>query len=700
MSDLAGMFTPGPVVIVGASDRSGWSRGIYWNLTEVGSDPVWLVNPNHEVVHGAKAVASLDQVDDEIRLACVAVNASLVAESLEALGRRGVRNVVIIASGFQEAGPEGSARADEVRKIIDTYAMTVVGPNTTGLINVVEGFAPYSGVLSPTPRRGGVGIVSQSGALAGQLVKLANGRGIGLSRVLATGNELGITVSDGLSYLVEDEHTRAIAVFIEGIKDVQLFRRTALRALETGKPIIALKVGRTPEGRRSAMSHTGAVAGDDEVIEAAFRQLGIIRVRTLEEMLTTAGLVAANRQIKGRQMGVVMPSGGLCDIIADESAELDLALPEFTGPTRAALTDVLPDYGRPNNPLDLTGVVVTDPFVSENALTIVANDPHVDFVLYPSFALLRGSGDEAQERSGLKSLAKLIAETPAPVVLVHTLPMDVPPEKQSLLAETGMHVSVGVEVTLRALTGAIGWWERRERFLASEVRPPEELGLRRFASAVTVWDEVAAREHLRRHTVAVVPGRFVKSASGAVDACLEIGLPVAIKVVSAGITHKTDVGGVELDVGTTADVGEAFNRVVSAGRQHAEVDGALIAKMRSPRAELLVAVTRDPDWGSMLTLGQGGTAVEVMHDTASAMLPLSAEDIKDLLRSLRCAPLIMQTRRDGSFLDVEQIVSLVEGVIRAAEDLSDDLHTLEINPVAAGDGFIEAIDVLIMTRSR
>ena len=577
--------------------------------------------------------------------------------------------------------------------------MTVVGPNTTGLINVVERFAPFSGMLSPTPRLGGVGIVSQSGALTGQLIKLANGRGIGLSRVLATGNELGITVSDGLAYLVEDEQTHAIAVFIEGIKDVQLFRRTALRALEIGKPIVALKVGRTPEGRRSAMSHTGAVAGDDAVIEAAFRQLGVIRVRSFEEMLTVAGLMANNRPIMGQQMGVVMPSGGLCDIIADESAELDLALPEFTQATRAALTDLLPDYARPDNPLDLTGVVVTDPSVGERALTIVAKDPHVDFVLFPSFALLRGGGDQAKERSDLQSLAEMLAKTPTPVVLVHTLPENIPPEKQSLLAATDLHVSVGLEVTLKALTGAAHWWKRRERFLTAELRPVEYLGRRQSETAVKVWDEVAAREHLGRHDVAVVPGRFVTSASEAVDACLAIGLPVAVKVVSAGITHKTDIGGVELDIDTTSGVGQAFDRIVSSGRQHAEVDGALITKMRSPRAELLVAVTRDADWGAMLTLGLGGTAVEVMHDTASAMLPLSAEDVKVLLGSLRCAPLIMRARRDGSSLDVEQIVSLVGGVIRAAEDLADDLHTLEINPLGAGDGFIEALDALIMTRS-
>jgi acetate---CoA ligase (ADP-forming) len=699
MSDLAGMLSPCPVVIVGASDRSAWSRAIYWNLTEIGNNPVWLVNPNREVVHGAPTVASIDQIDDEVRLACITVNAALVAENLKALGRRGVRNAVIIASGFQEAGPEGSARADEIRKIVDSYDMTVVGPNTTGLINVAERFAPFGGMLKPTPRIGAVAIVSQSGALAGQLVGLANARGIGLSRVLATGNELGVTVSDALAYLVEDEQTRSIATFIEDIKDVELFRRTALRALEIGKPIVALKVGRTPEGRSSAMSHTGAVAGDDVVIEAAFRQLGVIRVRTLEEMLTVAGLMAGNRPITGRQMAVVMASGGLCDIIADESADLDLALPDFAPPTRAALMDLLPDYGRPNNPLDLTGVVVADPSVPERALTIVAKDPHVDFVLFPSFALLRGGGDEAAERSGLQTLAAMIAETPAPVVLVHTLPVNIPPEKQSLLAATGLHVSVGMEVTLKGLDAAVRWWERRKRFLAMEVRPAEHLDRARAGEAVTVWDEVTAREHLRRHDVAVVPGRLVTSASEAADAGLAIGLPVAVKVVSAGITHKTDVGGVETDIDSTAGVGRAFNRVVSSGRLHAEVDGALITKMRSPRAELLVAVTRDADWGSMLTLGLGGTAVEVLGDTASAMLPLTGDDIKDLLGSLRCAPLLMRTRRDGSSLDVDRIVSTVEGVIRAAEELADDLNTLEINPLAAGHGFTEAIDVLIVTHS-
>jgi acyl-CoA synthetase (NDP forming) len=692
------MLTPGPVAIVGASDRSSWSRAIHWNLTELGNDRVWLVNPNREVVFQAPAVASLDQVDDEVRLACITVNASLVAQNLEAVARRGIRNAIIIASGFQEAGHAGSARADDIRKIIDTYGMTVIGPNTTGVINVAERFAPFGGMLKPTPRIGGVGIVSQSGALSGQLVRLASARGIGLSRVLATGNELGVTVSDALAYLVEDEHTRAIATFIEDIKDIDLFRRTALRALETGKPIVALKVGRTPEGRRSAMSHTGAVAGDDAVIAAAFDQLGVLRVRTLEEMLTVAGLMAANKPIRGRNMGVVMASGGLCDIVADESADLDLALPEFDQPTATALKDLLPDYGQTHNPLDLTGVVVSDPSVPDSALTIVAQDPNLDFVLFPCFALLGAGGGEAETRAALTSLAAKVAEFDAPVVLVHTLPVDIPAEKQSLLAETGLHVSVGTEVTLKALSAAVRWWKRRERFLGAETRPPERIVSARSGEDLTAWTEVAARDHLARHDVPIVPGQFVTSAVQAVDASRAIGLPVAVKLVSAAITHKTDIGGVEIDIDTAAGVRQAFERVVGSGRQHAEVDGALITKMRSPRAELLVSVTKDPDWGAMLTLGQGGTAVEVMHDTASAMLPLSGGDIRDLLSSLRCAPLIMRTRRDGSSLDVDRIVSLIEGVVRAAEDLADDLHTMEINPVAAGDGFVEAIDALIVTR--
>jgi acetate---CoA ligase (ADP-forming) len=699
MRDIESLVRPGPVAIVGASDRSAWSRAMHWNLSEFGADPVWLINPNRKMVHGAPAVPSLDDVDGDVQLACVTVNANLVAESLDSVGRRGIRSAIVLASGFQEAGEEGRARSDEVRGIAESYEMTVLGPNTTGFINVADRYAPFGGVLKPAPRSGAVGIISQSGALAFQLVKLANARGVGLSTVLATGNELTAGVSDALAYLVDDDRTRAIAMFIEDIKDAETFRRAALSALEKGKPIVALKVGRTPAGRRSAMSHTGAVVGDDTVIDAAFRQLGVIRVRSLEELLTVAGTIAGNRTISGRRMGVLMASGGLCDIIADECDDLGLDLPGFAGPTTMALTELLPDYAQQNNPLDLTGIILADPSVADRALAVVVEDPNVDFVLYPSFTLLRGGdADVDAQRSALQQLAATIADTPVPVVLVHTLPENIAREKQDCLADCGLHVSVGLEATLTALSAAAQWDARRKKFLQSELdlATPSCGGRPHVTDAIATWDEVTARKHLEGHGVAVVPGQFVSSEVEAVDASQAVGLPVAVKVVSPAIAHKTEIGGVEVNIGTPADAGEAFKRVVAAGKQHANVVGALVTRMRTPQAELLVSVTTDPHWGPMLTIGLGGTAVEVLRDTTSALLPLGREDIRDLFGSLRSGQLIVGTRRDGTSLDVDQLISTIEGIIRAAESLGEDLHTVEINPLAVGRGFVEAIDVLIM----
>lgn len=705
---LADFLRPGGVAVVGATDRSTWSQALHRNLTAIGNRPVWLVNPNRERVHDRPAVPSLADIDGDVQLACLIVKAEQVPDALLAAAARGIRNVIVIASGFGEAGLEGRKRAEELKDLAADHGLTVLGPNTSGMINVAGDYAPFGSFLEPPLIPGRVGIVLQSGGLASQVVRLAQARGVGVSAVLATGNESVVTTSEAIEHFVHDPGTAAVAAFLEDVKDVPTFRRAAHAALEAGKPIVALKVGRTPAGRKAALSHTGAVVGDDTAVDAAFARLGVIRVKTLEELLTTAALMAGNRPITGRRMGVLAPSGGFCDIVADGASDAGLELPDFAPETVTRLDEMLPYYGEAKNPLDFTGMIVSDRSIAGRALAAITADPGLDFVLYPS-PLPYTSNDDGldRHRPALEQLAATLAASPVPVVLQSSVPANVSYARWQLLAGCGLHVSVGIDVTLTALGHAAGWSERRTTVLAggpdrltalpAPLVGPASAHLTSSGETET-WSEARARAFLAAAGVPVVAGGFVTDSEGAARLAADLGGPVAVKVVAAAIAHKSDIGGVELGVAGPEEVAAAYERVTARGAAVAEVDGALVTALRPAGTELLVAVTVDPNWGPMLTVGLGGIWVEAFKDTLSALLPLERAEIVALYSGLRGARLLTGPRRDGLVVDLERLADATQRIAAAALSLGDRLHTVEVNPLWVKGPEAEVLDSLIVTR--
>lgn len=728
---IADLLRPGSVAIVGASDRSTWSVALQRNLSTIGGHRLWLVNPNRPEAHGQATVPSLAEIDGDVQLACLIVRAEQVTGALLAAAERGIRNVIVIASGFQEAGADGAKRAAELRDIAAAHGITVLGPNTSGMINVASDYAPFGSFLDPPLVKGGVGIVLQSGGLASQVVRLSQARGIGISAVVATGNESVVTTSAAIEHFVDDEGTTVVAAFLEDVKDVTTFRRAALRAIELGKPIVALKVGRTPAGRKAALSHTGAVVGDDAGVDAAFRQLGVIRVRTLEELLGTAGLMAGNRPITGRRMGVLAPSGGFCDLIADGAGDAGLELPDFSPTTVDTLTELLPYYGAAKNPLDVTGMIVSDRSIAVRALGAICRDERLDFVLYPSpLPYTRDDSALDRHRPTLEHLAALAATSPIPVVLQAGLPTDITFARRQILAEHGLYASVGIDVTLTALGAAAGWHERRRAILERGLDSLRDLGdglgrriggrdetLDGFRAggrpgagpvagdardAGVPWSEAAARVLLVDAGVPVVPGAVATDPAGAERIAEQIaeqaGSAVAVKVVAAALAHKSDVGGVELGLTTPAEAGAAFERVTAKGRAAgAAVEGALVTAMRTGGAEVLASVTVDPKWGPMLTVGLGGIWVEALGDTSSRMLPVTHAEIVAMLGELRGARLLSGRRRDGQTVDIDRLAAVIERIAAAALGLGPRLHTVEINPIWARGTDVEVLDALILT---
>jgi acyl-CoA synthetase (NDP forming) len=693
-------FRPRSIALVGATDNSRWSIYTFENLKNFGfPGPIYLVNPNREIVHGEHAFRSLRDLPEIVDLAYIMVSTPRVLSIVKEAAELGTTRFVVLTSGFSEAGEEGARLERELLAFAQARELMLLGPNGNGFINVTDRIIPYGLPVAPPLKAGPVGVVLQSGALASAVLAFAQGHAIGLSLLVAMGNESMISVTDVVDYLLEDEATRSIALFLESVRHPAELRRVAEKARARKKAIVALKIGRSEASSRAALAHTGALVGNDAVNDAAFRQLGIIRVSSLEDLLTTAGLAGYTEPLPGRRVGVVTPSGGACDIISDVAEEAGLELPAFAPETVEQLQAFLPPFSTCQNPLDVTGYVVVDSTLQQRALAVVVNDPNIDFVLN-----LTGteSGREptpemlATMLPAYDNLAHIIRGAPRPVVLTSNTCMDLSRTARAVVERTGLHFSAGIEHGVRAI-GRFLWWSEQLRAPASQEEqapPPPVSSDFPFAGS---WSEARARTLLQQAGIPTIPGQLATSADEAARAARELGLPVALKIQSPALPHKSDVDGVALNLQSEEAVSAEFTAMLERVRVQqpgAEIEGILVSPMRPAGIELLVGVVRDPLWGPVLTLGLGGIWTEVLKDTAVRVLPVQPDEIKTMLGELRGTALLRGARgRQG--VDLQALIEIIYRVSTLALALGPNLSALEINPLRVDAERIEALDALV-----
>jgi acyl-CoA synthetase (NDP forming) len=704
---LQRFFRPRSIALVGATDNSRWSLYTFENLRNFAfAGPIYLVNPRRELVHGQRAYRTLADLPEAVDLVFVMVATPQVLQVVQEAAALGTTHFVILTSGFSEMGARGARLESELLAFARERALILLGPNGNGFINITDQITPYGLPIAQPLKAGPVGVVLQSGALASAVLAFAQGHAIGLSLLVAMGNESMISVTDVLEYLIEDAQTRAIALFLESVRHPDELRRVAEKARRHGKALVALKIGRSEAGSRAALAHTGALVGDDAVNDAAFRQLGIIRVSSLEDLLTTAGLAGYCGPLPGRRMGVVTASGGACDIISDLAEEVGILLPEFAPQTLQRLQALLPAFSTCHNPLDVTGYVVVEPTLQLRALEIVATDPQIDFVLN----LVSLGGGRSTPAPGIlesmllqyETLAHLVQTAPHPVILSTTTCTDLSIASYTVVEQTGLHVSAGLEHGVHAV-GRLLWWSAQPdpRGKPESTQPALSAHLSSLSSALPVpsglWSEVQARALLQQAGIPLVPGQLVCSATEAVQAARELGFPVVLKIQSAALPHKSDVGGVVLNVASEEAVRAAYNALLTrirAGRPDVEIEGVLVSPMRRAGIELLVGIVRDSLWGLVLTLGLGGIWTEVLQDTAVRLLPVAPDDIMAMLGELRGAPLL-QGARGNEGVDLAALGEVIYRVSVLALALGPRLSALEINPLLASAQRIEALDVLV-----
>jgi len=695
------LFNPKSIALVGATDKSHWSLSIYKNLIE-GDFPgkVYLVNPKGIVVHGQQSYPSVADLPEVVDLAFVMVGTGVVIDVMEKIADAGVKSAVVLTSGFGEVGEEGAQLEQRLVDLARERNITVLGPNGNGYVNVASEITPYGLLLPGKLKKGSIGVVLQSGALASAVIQLAQTRNAGLSLLVSMGNESMVSMTDVMRYLVEDPATKVITLFVESIRHPEDFLEVSRMALAAGKPIVALKVGRSEGGARVAKAHTGSLVGDDSVIDAVFRQNAVIRVDSLEDLIVTSELLSHAAPLPGRRIGFVTPSGGACEVISDRAEDEGILIPDFAPETEAKLREVLPDFASCHNPIDVTGYILIDPLLAIKALGVVQDDPNIDELVYVSDLPHEESPEFDAVVARYTLQAEAIKSSSKPVIVVSNTITDITPFGRRVAEASGFPGVVGgIHHGMTALGRAAEWSERYREFLAGGAQAAQQgEPIVVDAAPGSTFAERQAAELLAAHGVPMVPNALVESADAAAEAAERFGYPVVVKLAADEIEHKSDIGGVKLNLTDADAVRSAFEAVVTAGRSAgAAAPAALVQPQRSGGVELIVGVVRDPKWGPVLAVGLGGVWVEVLKDSTLHLLPVTREQVKRGLTSLRGAKLLAGARGTEA-ADLDAIADAVVAVADVAQRLGDRLESLEVNPLLVRGSEIEALDALITWR--
>jgi acetate---CoA ligase (ADP-forming) len=687
-ASLKSFFAPATVAVIGASKRRGSIGGeLFRNILAADfAGAAYPVNPAGEAVAGVRAYKTIGEIPDPVELAVICVPGGRVLEAAEAALRKGVPALCVISAGFAEVGSEGAERQAELLSLVRAHGARLVGPNCLGIAVPALGlnatFAPRA--LPP----GRIAFSSQSGALGLALLEKASERGLGFSAFVSIGNKADVSSNDLLEWWEEDEDTDVVLLYLESFGNPQKFARVAGR-LARRKPIVALKAGTSSAGARAASSHTAALAGSDAAVEALFHSAGVLRARNLEELVDVATLLSSQPLPKGRRVAVLTNAGGLGILCADACDAAGLELPELTPETRQALGAVLPSEASVANPVDLLGSATGATYAE--ALPHVLRDPGIDAVIV-LFVPPVVAGAEEVAAEIRETLAR---EQPEKPVLAVVVSADGTPET---LTEAGSPVATFAypESAARALGIAAGRaeWLRRPAGSVPALDGVDRAAARQLvntalAESDDVWlDPPATRALLSAYGVPLVPEQVVAGADEAVAAARSLGLPVVLKTAVAGV-HKTESGGVALNLETEADVRAAAERIGGP---------LLVQPMIRGGTELLAGILQDAVFGPLVAFGPGGVLAELIGGTQFRIAPLTDLDAEELVEGGKAGRLV-RGFRGAAAADASALVSLVHRLSLLAVDLPE-VAELDLNPVLALPDRCIAVDARIRLRAR
>ncbi len=694
---LDAVFSPASVAVVGATRTLGTvPHDIFQNILEAGYQGiVYPVSPRSPSISGVKAYKYVIDIPDPVDLAVIVFPSSVCHLAMEQCGRKGVKAAVVISAGFREVGGAGVEREAQLKQIAARHGISIVGPNCLGAINTDPAVRLNASFARKMPSQGSIAFLSQSGALCTAVLDYARGKHIGFSKFVSFGNKADVSEVDLFYYLAKDDATRVILVYLEEVRDGEALVKAARSVIhETGKPILAIKSGRTSAGASAAASHTGSLAGSDEVCDAVFRQAGIVRCSTIEDMFNRAIALAYQPRPLTNRVAIVTNAGGPGVMAADACVDQGLELAAFSETTAEVLKGKLPATANLKNPVDVIGDARSDRYHA--ALGACLADPAVAgamVILTPqsmtdidaiAAEVVRTAGACPEKPVYTSFMGEADVASGIDLLQRAHIPHYILPESMSVAFSTAWRFGE----SLKARPTPVRRFEDVDRAVV-------EKALSAATDAGQLYlPEVEATRVLAAYGIPVLPARVAESAEEAAAAAAEVGFPVAMKVYSPDVVHKLDAGGVVLNVQDERAAAEAFEQIVSSVRRavpQAQVRGVNVQRMAPAGREVILGVKRDPAFGPVAMFGLGGTFVEVFKDVSFRAVPLDVEDVRGMVRQVKSYPILAGVR-GGPAYDVAMIEQCIERLGQLALDFPQ-IAELDVNPVIvleAGRGAVAA----------
>ena len=690
---LTPLLAPRSVAVFGASNDperiSG--RPLRYFLEAGYSGPLYPINPNRATVQGVPAYPDLASVPGRVDFALIAVPAALATEALEASIAKGVRAIVMFTAGYAETGEEGREAQEHIAELARRGGVRLCGPNCLGLFNLRTGHTPtFGSYLEEGPERPGpLGMVTQSGAFGTHLLALAKRRGILSGVWISTGNEADIQVADGISFLADDPETEAIACYIEAIKDRDRFTEAVTRARVNGKPVIAMKVGGSAVGAAAAASHTASLAGSDAIYDAAFRQLGVERAASPEDLIEIAYACTRGRLPRSRRLAVMTVSGGAGVLMADAAEREGVELTPLTAEAQAEVLSWVP-FAAARNPVDLTAQPLNEPELIDKGFELLLG--REGFPAIAAFFLLWANSPKMGEIL-YKSVSRAAARYPDRYFALSVIARE---EVRRRYEEAGVAI---FEDPWRAVEAVAAAMRCAERLAAPPAPlPPPLEGLPPLPRGRI--GEYEAKRILASAGIPAIAERLATNAAEATGAAAALGDRLVLKILSPDILHKTATGGVLLDV-PAADAAHAYDWLVTQVRAtapEARIDGVLVSPMLREGVETIVGVQNDPVFGPVVMFGLGGVFVEIMRDMTFRIAPFGTEEARRMIGDIKGAA-VLEGARGKPAADVDALAAALSQLSRFAAAQTGEFTSIEINPLLVrprGAG-VAALDAVILT---
>lgn len=675
--DISKLLRPRAVAVVGASEKSGFGGDTCRNILENQADTshVYPVNPKKETVFGKKCYPTLADLPEEIDLVILCTSQKTIVDFLKQAKAKGAGAAVVYASGYSEVGTaEGKAFEKELVDAAKALDMVVMGPNCAGYINFGDDIFSFAFIGDYKGKKGNIGFVSQSGQFCIDMMKSAEMK---YSFAISAGNSAMVQMEDYLNFLIDDSNTKVIALYLEGGKNPHKFEACLQKAMEKKKPVVILKAGRSPKGQATAASHTGSMAGSDKTYDAVFEKFGVIRADDMQDLRSTASLLATLRVLpKKPAFSAMCLSGGETAVSADTGFLHGIEYPDFSEVTLKKLNDMLPDFATPRNPLDMTAALCYDADAFASGITTVMSDPSIEMGLVGLTISDKVTVSNDIMFEGIRRAFEQIPDKPLAVMSF----MEAARNKE--LVERFQNAGIPVLPTTKYGFRAL---QHLQDFISHDtIKREARLAIPEAHSANTrALSEYESKKLLADNGVPVDLGYIAKTKAEVKEYAEKIGYPLVMKVESNDILHKSDVGGVMLNIKSLEQAEEAYDKILANAAQHApnaKINGILMQKMLKAGTEMIIGLNSDPQFGPMLLVGMGGVFVEVFKDAALYPVPLNHDEALHMLQSLKSFKLLNGYRGNPP-ADIEALTDMMVKISDFAYRKKDTLKELDMNPL-------------------